>query len=69
MAEATNKIFKYAFNSLNVPQILGGNYIDNKQSGRFQEKIGLKKVGEIDYFRAVENMQTRFVQRTLKKEE
>lgn len=69
MREAVNEVLKFAFNKLNVSQVLAGNFIENNQSANFQNKIGLKKVGEIGHFRIVENYQTIFVQRILTKED
>ena len=69
MQEAADCVLEFAFKTLNIPQVLGGNFIENNQSARFQDKIGLKVVGEIELFRIVENYQTRFVQRTITKEE
>lgn len=69
MQEAVDCVLEFAFKTLNIPQVLSGNFIENNQSARFQDKIGLKVVGEIDLFRIVENYQTRFVQRAITKEE
>ena len=69
MKEAVKVVLKWAFEELKIPKILSGNYKENIQSAKFQDKIGFKAVGEIERFRIVENSKTKFIQREINKEE
>ena len=69
MQEAMKVVLQWAFQELEITKILSGNYEENIQSAKFQEKIGFKKIGEIDCLRVVENKKTKFIQREINKEE
>ena len=65
MKEALEIILDYAFNTLKIPQILAGNYADNAQSHRLQDKLGIKIVGEINKYKVLENTHKKFFQRSI----
>ena len=67
--EAINAVMDYGFNTLQVPQILAGYFVNNPQSKRVQEKTGFKEVGQIDYEFILQNKTETFVQTSMTKEE
>ena len=67
--EAINAMMDYGFNTLQVPQILAGYFVNNPQSKRVQEKTGFKEVGQIDYEFILQNKTETFVQTSMTKEE
>ena len=69
MTEAINAVLEFAFKTLDISEILSGNYKENSKSAKIQDKIGLKAIGEIEYFRVLVNKHTKYIQRKITKEE
>lgn len=65
MKETLEIILDYAFNTLKIPQILSGNDIENVQSHKLQDKLGIKIVGQIDKYKVIEKTHTKFIQRSI----
>lgn len=66
MTEATKAVLEYAFEVLNVENIYIGNARANIASGRVQEKLGFKVVGEVKNYRIwVDGTPTDFIERKM----
>lgn len=68
--EAVKALLKYAFEDMNVSEIVIGHAESNVQSGRVQDKLGFKRIGVLPNYRIwLDDKTTNFIQRKLIKEE
>lgn len=70
MPEALRAVIDYAFDELGLETIVAGNFESNTQSGRAQDKIGLKPYGRVkDYTTDINGNRTDLIIRKVTKEE
>lgn len=70
MPEATKEVLRFAFEKLNVPEVFISHAKANIQSGRVQDKLGFKIIGEVKNYRTwIDGNLTDSVCRKMTKEE
>lgn len=68
--EAVNALLEYAFEEMQVQDVVIGHAEANAQSGRVQDKLGFNKVGILPNYRTwIDGKTTNFIQRKMTKED